>query len=85
MEKKLRLGVERLGGVCWKMGGEEGMPDRIVLLPGGRTIWVETKRPSGRLSGMQLYQHGRLHRLGQDVRVLWSAEAVEEFIKEQGP
>ena len=49
IEKKLRKMVELHGGVClkWVCPGWSGVPDRIVLLPGGKVIFVETKRPKG--------------------------------------
>lgn len=49
IETKLRQMVERHGGKClkWVCPGWRGVPDRIILLPGGRIIFVETKRPKG--------------------------------------
>lgn len=41
--------VKRHGGKChkWVCPGMDGAPDRIVLLPGGHVVFVETKRPRG--------------------------------------
>lgn len=49
IEKKLRRNVERLGGRClkWVCPGWSGVPDRIILLPEGRIVFAETKRPKG--------------------------------------
>ena len=46
---KLRRKVERLGGWClkWVCPGWSGVPDRIILLPGGKAIFAELKRPKG--------------------------------------
>lgn len=49
IEKALGRMVGRLGGRClkWICPGWAGVPDRIILLPGGRVIFVELKRPKG--------------------------------------
>lgn len=49
VEKKLRETVEKHGGKClkWVCPGWSGVPDRIILLPGARIHFVETKRPKG--------------------------------------
>lgn len=49
IERKLKREVERLDSrvMCLKLEspGTSGMPDRMILLPGGRVIFVELKRP----------------------------------------
>ena len=49
IEMALGRMVRRHGGMClkWVCPGWLGVPDRICLLPGGRTYFVETKRPRG--------------------------------------
>ena len=49
IEAKLRRKVEHLGGWClkWVCPGWSGVPDRIILLPGGKVIFAELKRPKG--------------------------------------
>ena len=49
IEQKLVAMVKRHGGRClkWVCPGWAGVPDRILLLPGGRVYFVETKRPKG--------------------------------------
>lgn len=60
-----------------------GFPDRIVLLPGGRLVWAELKRPRGGvLSPSQLVQHTVLRRLGQRVEVVWTEEQADDLIRE---
>ena len=43
IERYLRDQVKNLGGVCLKYSSANtaGYPDRVALLPGGRTIWIE--------------------------------------------
>lgn len=74
IEAKLRKLVTAYDGLClkWVCPGWSGVPDRIVLLPGGRVIFVETKRPKGgRLSPMQVWWQKKLTRLGFVCRVVW--------------
>jgi hypothetical protein len=47
IEQKLKKRVEALGCMCLKFEspGYTGVPDRIILLPGGRVFFVELKAP----------------------------------------
>lgn len=49
IERKLVEIVKRHGGKClkWVCPGWRGVPDRILLLPGGKVIFAELKRPKG--------------------------------------
>ena len=49
IEKALGRMVGRHGGMClkWTCPGWAGVPDRIILLPGGRIMFAELKRPKG--------------------------------------
>ena len=53
IEKKLADAVKGRGGLAPKFTspGFDGMPDRIVLLPGGRMAFVEVKAPVYVLDG----------------------------------
>ena len=51
-----------------------GMPDLVVMLPGGQTVWIEMKAPGGRVSPAQKDVHSRLLELGHRVIVAYSAE-----------
>jgi len=59
---------------------DPGMPDRLLLLPDARCVWVELKTKGGRLSDIQRYTHKRLRERGQDVRVVWTKEQAEELV-----
>lgn len=71
IERKLKVLVEgRLGGAClkWVCPGWRGVPDRIVLLPGGRVHFVELKRPQGsKVEPLQVWWKRRLEKLGFNV------------------
>lgn len=79
VEQRLVRLVEGLGGICLKHG-QDGWPDRIVMLPGGLIVWVELKRSTGKLSDLQQYRRRQLEQVGQKVQYLWSADAVDGFI-----
>ena len=83
VEGHLRRRVEKAGGLCVKFLPDfaRGFPDRIVLLPGGVLVWVETKRPQGGvLSPVQKVQHVLLRRLGQRVEVVWTKDQADDLI-----
>lgn len=85
VESRLRKQVERIGGKAYKFisDGNRGVPDRIVCLPGGRVVFVETKRPKGgKVSKLQKYRIAELQALGFDARVLNTYELVDDFITE---
>ncbi len=82
IEAKLRRAVEAFGGKClkWLCPGWSGVPDRIVLLPGGRIIFVETKRPQGgKLSILQKWRAKELSQLGFQYMQVWDETDVELF------
>lgn len=79
IEGKLREPIRRLGGLCLKFvtPGFTGVPDRIILLPGGVIRFVETKRPGKTERPRQSYVQGLLRRLGF---VVYSAvDSVEKI------
>ena len=82
IERKLVNMVKRYGGHClkWVCPGWSGVPDRLVLLPGGRVYFVETKRPKGgRLSPLQYKWYQWLTELGFPCRVVWTDDDVAAF------
>ena len=80
VEQALVRAVDRLGGLCLKHG-QDGWPDRIVVLPGGRLWWVELKRPQGKLADLQQYRAAELDKVGQQVVCLWSKDDVVAWIQ----
>lgn len=84
IEAKLKKSVEEMGGRAYKLvsPGNFGMPDRMVLMPGGKMWFVELKTDTGRLSVSQCQQIRRLRSLGYEVRVAKGLKGVEEFLRE---
>lgn len=72
IEQKLVKVVRAAGGIAPKLvsPGMAGMPDRLVLLPGGRLAFVEVKAPGVPPRPLQLRRHALLRRLGFRVYVL---------------
>ena len=69
IEAHLRDSVRSLGGLCLKFvtPGFTGVPDRLVLLPGGNLCFVETKRPGQRERQRQSFVQRMLRKLGFTV------------------
>ena len=70
IERALVGMVKSHGGMAmkWVCPGWAGVPDRIVLLPGGKIIFVELKRPKGgEVRKLQEWWHTKLRSLGFTV------------------
>ena len=87
IESKLVRMVRERGGLCFKFvsPGNPGVPDRIVITPAGRTVYVELKTEVGRLAAIQKWQHEELRKRGADVRTLKGLEQVKAFVEEMFP
>ena len=84
LERKIISRVRSEGGLClkWVSPGYTGVPDRIVILPGGRIFFIEVKRP-GRDNGLSPRQRrviGQLRDLGCLVLVLNRLEDLDEYL-----
>ena len=82
IEKYLVDGVKKMGGLClkWVCPGNDGVPDRIVIMPGGRVWFVELKEVHGRLSPLQKYWRESLFDLGCQAVVLRGRQMVTLFL-----
>ena len=79
IEAKLVKIVAKHGGRClkWVCPGWTGVPDRIILLPGGRIRFAEIKRPEGgRYSPTQNWWGRRLTALGF---IYWRIKDAEDL------
>ena len=84
IEQKLIQAVRRSGGMAVKFvsPGHSGMPDRMVLFPGGQIAFVEVKAPGKKPRPLQSAVHEKLRSLGFAVYVVDSAALIDQFIKE---
>lgn len=66
VEQALIRAVQAAGGLCWKFisPGTAGVPDRIILLPGGHVGFVEVKAPGKHPRPIQQHRLNQLHALG---------------------
>lgn len=75
--------VKAMGGEVRKVQwiGRRGAPDRLVLRPDRRSVWVELKATGVKPEENQLREHNRMRRLGELVEVIDSLNAVDELLK----
>ena len=73
--------VKELGGVAEKYTspGSRAVPDRLVMFPGGKILFVELKAPGKKPTPLQLRDHEKRRALGFTVLVIDSLEAVRAF------
>lgn len=83
IEQALVRAVSKAGGMCLKFTspGVRGVPDRIVLMPGGGIAFVEVKAPGRRPTRLQSIMHDRLRALGFTVAVIDSMKGIREVVR----
>lgn len=82
IEKTLNTEVAKMGGWSVKLPCTyvAGLPDRMVLLPGGRIFFTELKTTGKKPTAMQKLIHKKLEALGFDVYVIDSLDLLYEKI-----
>lgn len=78
---RIQSGVVRVGANYVHLA-DRGTPDRVVLLRGGRVLWLEVKTPSGLLSADQVAWHANATRRGHTVRVVKSVSEAVTAVRE---
>lgn len=83
IEKRFKSRIKGLkrGVLCLKLvsPGFTGVPDRVILLPGAKVIFVELKQPGKGERKRQRYVQGLLRKLGFEV---YSSVCTYEQIEE---
>ena len=84
IELQLARAVKNIGGMCPKLvsPGTDGMPDRLVLLPGCRIGFVEVKAPGKEPRPLQVMRHRQLCSLGFPVFVLDDPSKISAILEE---
>lgn len=83
IENYLKSEVKKLKGLAIKLNSMSmsGLPDRMVLLPGGIIFFAELKRPGQKARLLQLATHRILENLGFEVYVIDTKDKVKEVLK----
>ncbi len=84
IERKLTLQAKKMGGMAVKFvsPGLDGVPDRIVLLPGRKIAFVELKAPGKKPRPLQIKRMGQLKSLGFPVFVIDGVEQIGGVLDE---
>lgn len=84
VEEKLRTEAKRRGGwaVKFTSPGLDGVPDRLVLFPGGRLAFVEVKAPGKKMRPLQERRAEQLRALGFQVYCLDCMEKIGGILDE---
>lgn len=82
-EDYLYLHAKKRGGRAFKWTPTiAGVPDRMVLLPGGVIVFVELKQQGEKPTAVQEVWHARLRALGFRVEVIDSKAGVDALLDE---
>lgn len=86
VETALRRAAEAAGGKAFKFvsPGVVGVPDRVVVLPGGKVAFVEMKAPGGKPRKVQRIVLRKLYRMGARVAVVDNAVTARRLIRMMG-
>ena len=84
VEHRLLTEVTKRKGMCPKFvsPGMAGMPDRLILLPGGRMAFAELKAPGRIPRPLQLARHKKLRALGFSVYVIDDLDEIGGVLDE---
>ena len=84
VEANLVKAVKNMGGLAPKFisPGLDGVPDRLVLLPGGKLAFIELKAPGKELRPLQVRRKRQLEALGFLVYCIDRPEQIGGIIHE---
>lgn len=84
IEQKLVKAVKNSGGLAVKFvsPGLNGVPDRIILMPGGIMAFAEIKAPKKEMRPLQVKRKRQLEMLGFKVYCIDNAECIGGILDE---
>lgn len=82
LEAKFRKRVDEAGCKALKFisPGNSGVPDRLVLIPGGRVCFVELKQEGKKPRAIQERMMRELKKLGFDTYIIDNLQGIEVFV-----
>lgn len=84
IEAHLVKRVKEAGGIAYKFTSPQrrSVPDRLVLMPGGRAWFAELKAPGAVPTEAQAREHERLRALGFEVEVVDDKALIDMWARE---
>ena len=84
VEHRLATETKKRGGIALKFvsPGIDGVPDRLVLLPDGKSAFVEVKAPGKQLRPLQVRRIGQLRELGYSAYCLDHPDQIGGILDE---
>lgn len=83
-QSKTGLGKARFYQARRKAGVLDDMTDLGVILPEGRTVWLEMKAATGVVQPGQIDLHGDLHALGHQVGIATCIDTARHVLRAAG-
>ena len=84
IEQRLVKKTKEMGGYAFKFTspGVNGVPDRLILLPGCRIAFAELKAPGQKLRPLQKVRKRQIERLGFRVYVIDGMDQIGGILDE---
>ena len=83
VENEFVKAVRKAGGVAYKLNSltANGLPDRLVLFPPGKTVFVELKAPGKQMRPLQVKRRRQLQQLGFPVLCVDRFSQIKDVIE----
>ena len=81
IERRLCDEVKAAGGMCLKQTGLAGIPDRLVVMPGGKCAFIELKAPGEKPRKLQMMRIKQLKKLGFKCFVIDGVEQIWKVLE----
>lgn len=80
IERKLTEEVKKVNGMCLKQTSLAGIPDRLILLSGGKMAFVELKAPGEKTRKLQQVRIKQLRKMGFMCFVVDGLEMISNVL-----